>query len=84
MISSYLVANEETWKRGIVLSFASALLQALVAEIQSRKVQVFASVKGGNQLGLADELQKLGFAHECTAKSGWGDLYKWQPAPPSN
>src|SRR5206468_11526987 len=29
--SSYLVANEETWRRGIVLSFASALLQALVA-----------------------------------------------------
>ena len=31
VISSYLVANDETWKRGIVLSFASALLQALTA-----------------------------------------------------
>ena len=31
VISSYLVANEETWRRGIVLSFASAMLQALVA-----------------------------------------------------
>src|SRR5262249_4473380 len=31
VISSYLVANEETWTRGVVLSFASALLQALVA-----------------------------------------------------
>jgi nickel/cobalt exporter len=31
VISSYLVANEETWKRGVVLSFASALVQALVA-----------------------------------------------------
>ena len=31
VISSYLVANEETWKRGVVLSFASAFLQALVA-----------------------------------------------------
>jgi ABC-type nickel/cobalt efflux system permease component RcnA/ABC-type uncharacterized transport system substrate-binding protein len=31
MISSYLVANEETWRRGVVLSFASALLQAVVA-----------------------------------------------------
>src|ERR1043166_5896009 len=31
VISSYLVANEETWKRGITLSFASAFLQALVA-----------------------------------------------------
>src|SRR6266508_124024 len=31
VISSYVVANDETWKRGVVLSFASALLQALVA-----------------------------------------------------
>ncbi|EKS41080.1 nickel/cobalt transporter [Afipia broomeae] len=31
VISSYLVANEETARRGIVLSFASALMQALMA-----------------------------------------------------
>jgi nickel/cobalt exporter len=31
VISSYLVANNETWRRGVVLSFASALLQAVVA-----------------------------------------------------
>jgi nickel/cobalt exporter len=31
VISSYVVANEETWKRGIALSFASAFLQAIVA-----------------------------------------------------
>jgi ABC-type nickel/cobalt efflux system permease component RcnA len=31
VISSYVVANDETWTRGVVLSFASALLQALVA-----------------------------------------------------
>jgi len=31
VISSYIVANEETWKRGVVLSFTSALLQAFVA-----------------------------------------------------
>jgi nickel/cobalt exporter len=31
VISSYMVANEETWTRGVVLSFASALFQALVA-----------------------------------------------------
>ncbi|MEA2880995.1 MAG: nickel/cobalt transporter (NicO) family protein [Bradyrhizobium sp.] len=31
VIASYLVANEETARRGVVLSFASALLQALVA-----------------------------------------------------
>jgi nickel/cobalt exporter len=33
VISSYMVANEETWVRGVVLSFASALLQALVAVV---------------------------------------------------
>ncbi len=31
VISSYLVANEETWRRGIILSFASAIVQALTA-----------------------------------------------------
>jgi nickel/cobalt exporter len=31
VISSYLVANDETWKRGILLSFASAILQAFTA-----------------------------------------------------
>jgi nickel/cobalt exporter len=33
VISSYLVANDETWKRGIVLSFASAILQAVTAVV---------------------------------------------------
>jgi nickel/cobalt exporter len=31
VISSYMIANDETWRRGIVLSFASAILQALTA-----------------------------------------------------
>jgi len=31
VISSYLVANDETWRRGIALSFASAVLQAFTA-----------------------------------------------------
>ncbi len=31
VISSYLVANNEIWKRGVTLSFASAMLQAIVA-----------------------------------------------------
>jgi nickel/cobalt exporter len=31
VISSYLVANDETWKRGVFLSFASAVFQALTA-----------------------------------------------------
>lgn len=33
VISSYVVANGETWRRGVALSFASALLQALVAVV---------------------------------------------------
>jgi ABC-type nickel/cobalt efflux system permease component RcnA len=33
VISSYLLANEETWRRGVALSFASALLQAVVAVV---------------------------------------------------
>ncbi|RAI31744.1 nickel/cobalt transporter [Rhodoplanes serenus] len=31
VISSYMIANDETWRRGVVLSFASAFLQAAVA-----------------------------------------------------
>lgn len=31
VISSYMVANNETWRRGVALSFASALLQAFTA-----------------------------------------------------
>jgi nickel/cobalt exporter len=31
VISSYLVANDETWRRGIALSFVSAAIQSVVA-----------------------------------------------------
>jgi nickel/cobalt exporter len=31
VISSYLVANEETWRRGVIMSFASAVLQSVSA-----------------------------------------------------
>ena len=31
VISSYLVANEETWRRGVALSFVSAAIQSIVA-----------------------------------------------------
>jgi len=33
VISSYIVANQETWRRGVVLSFASAAIQSVVAII---------------------------------------------------
>lgn len=31
VISSYVIANNETWRRGVVLAFASSLVQALAA-----------------------------------------------------
>jgi nickel/cobalt exporter len=31
VISSYVIANDETWRRGIILAFASAMVQAAVA-----------------------------------------------------
>jgi nickel/cobalt transporter (NicO) family protein len=31
VISSYVIANEETWRRGMILSFASAGIQSIVA-----------------------------------------------------
>ncbi|HVG52512.1 MAG TPA: nickel transporter, partial [Xanthobacteraceae bacterium] len=31
VISSYMIANDETWRRGIILSFVSAMLQSVVA-----------------------------------------------------
>jgi nickel/cobalt exporter len=33
VISSYLLANEETWRRGIALSFAAAVMQSPTAVI---------------------------------------------------
>jgi nickel/cobalt exporter len=33
VISSYMIANGETWRRGVVLSFVSAMLQATVAVV---------------------------------------------------
>jgi len=33
VISSYLVANDETWRRGVALSFAAAFVQALAAVV---------------------------------------------------
>ncbi len=31
VISSYMIANDETWRRGIILSFVSAMIQSIVA-----------------------------------------------------
>jgi hypothetical protein len=57
----------------------NGVLKGLVSKVQDGKVPVYASVKSGETLGLADQLKELGFAHEFTAVNGWGDLYRWQP-----
>lgn len=57
------------------------ILRGLLAQIQERRVPLLASVKSGDQFGLAAELQELGFVQETAAQSSRGDLYRWQPSP---
>ena len=59
VISSYLVANEETWRRGIVLSFASALLQAVTAIVI---VGVAAALLGATAKMMGDTVRVIEIA----------------------
>jgi nickel/cobalt transporter (NicO) family protein len=59
VISSYLVANEETWRRGIVLSFASALLQAVTAIVI---VGVAAALLGATAKMMGDTVRAIEIA----------------------
>jgi nickel/cobalt transporter (NicO) family protein len=56
VISSYLVANEETWRRGIVLSFASAILQAVTAIVI---VAVAAALLGATAKMMGDTVRVI-------------------------
>jgi nickel/cobalt exporter len=56
VISSYLVANDETWKRGIALSFASAILQAFTAVAV---VGVVAVVLGATSKAMGDTVRVI-------------------------
>ena len=56
VISSYLVANEETWRRGVILSFASALLQALVAVAV---VGIAAALLGATARAMGDAVRMI-------------------------
>lgn len=56
VISSYLVANEETWRRGIALSFAAALLQAISAIVI---VAVAALVIGATAKMMGDTVKAI-------------------------
>jgi len=59
VISSYLVANEETWRRGIVLSLASALLQAVTAIVI---VGVAAALLGATAKMMGDTVRAVEIA----------------------
>jgi nickel/cobalt transporter (NicO) family protein len=56
VISSYLVANRETWRRGIVLSFASAALQSLTAILV---VAVAAALLGATAKMMGDAVRVI-------------------------
>ena len=56
VISSYLVANNETWRRGIVLSFASAILQACTAIVI---VGVAAAMLGATAKAMGDTVRVI-------------------------
>jgi len=61
VISSYLVANEETWRRGVVLSFVSAAIQSVVAVV----VVAIAAVLLVVGLWLAHELRAASKMQDC-------------------
>ena len=56
VISAYLVANDETWKRGIALSFASALLQAITAVAV---VAIVAMLLGATSKAMGDTVRVI-------------------------
>jgi nickel/cobalt exporter len=62
VISSYLIANGETWRRGIALSFASAFLQALAAVAI---VGIFAALLSGTAATMTQAARAIEIASYC-------------------
>src|ERR1700704_4174875 len=62
VISSYVVANEETWRRGVALSFASALLQALVAVVVVGVASALLSATASTMKSAVDVIEIVSFA----------------------
>lgn len=62
VIASYMVANRETWTRGIVLSFASALLQALVAVAVVGIAAALLNVRASTMNGTINTIETAGYA----------------------
>jgi len=94
VISSYLLANEETWRRGVALSLASALLQALTAIVL---VAIVAALIGATAKIMGDtvrviEVVSYGLIVLLGARLLWvkgrGFLHAWRalgaaPQPPA-
>lgn len=74
VISSYLIANEETAKRGIALSFVSALMQALVAIAIVGIGAVLLNVTAGQMCGAERviEITSYGLIAAFGARLVWG------------
>ncbi|WP_315759459.1 MULTISPECIES: nickel/cobalt transporter [unclassified Bradyrhizobium] len=89
VIASYLVANQETAKRGIVLSFASGLMQALVAVaiVGISAVLLNATAASMCSAEKVVEIASYGLIALLGARLVWvkgaAFLRTWQPAAPA-
>jgi nickel/cobalt exporter len=61
VISSYVIANEETWRRGVTLSFASALLQAIVAVIVVSVAAVVLNATAATMNGAVNAIETVSY-----------------------
>ena len=59
VISSYLIANDETWRRGITLSFVSAMIQSIVAIVL---VGIAAGIIGVTSRAMGDAVRWIEIA----------------------
>ncbi|WP_316195287.1 nickel/cobalt transporter [Bradyrhizobium sp. SZCCHNRI3052] len=89
VIASYLVANQETAKRGIVLSFASGLMQALVAVVIVGIGAVVLNATAATMCSAEKvvEIASYGLIALLGARLVWvkgaAFLRTWQPAAPA-
>jgi nickel/cobalt transporter (NicO) family protein len=62
VIATYMVANRETWMRGVALSLASALLQALVAVAVVGVAAALLNVRATTMNGAINVIETAGYA----------------------
>ena len=71
VISSYLVANQETARRGIVLSFASALMQSLVAVVIVAVCAWLLNATAKTMCGAEKAIEIVSYALIAASAPGW-------------